>query len=66
MQVFTGSCSALVSAGCNDDWSGCSLSSLRSRVVVTTSGATTLRIRVGGYNGATGSFLINVSHTACP
>jgi len=66
MQVFSGSCSALSSLGCNDDWSGCSLSTVRSRVVVTTTGATTLRIRVGGYNGARGTFLLNVSHTACP
>jgi hypothetical protein len=66
LQVFSGGCTALTSLGCNDDWSGCSLSGLRSRVVVTTSGATTLRIRVGGYNGARGSFLLNVSHTACP
>lgn len=65
MQVFSGSCAGLTSAGCNDDWSGCSLSGLRSRVVVTTTGATTLRIRVGGYNGARGTFLINVSHPAC-
>jgi len=65
MQVFSGSCTGLTSLGCNDDWSGCSLSTLRSRVVVTTTAATTLRIRVGGYNGARGTFLINVSHTAC-
>lgn len=66
MQVFSGSCSALTSLGCNDDWSGCSSSSLRSRVVVTTTGPTTLWVRVGGYNGASGSFVLNVANSSCP
>jgi len=41
LQVFRGSCSALTSLGCNDDWSGCS-STVRSRLAVATTGATTL------------------------
>ncbi|MGB3966474.1 MAG: hypothetical protein WBO45_07060 [Planctomycetota bacterium] len=66
LQVFSGSCTALTSLGCNDDWSGCSSSTLRSRVAVTTTGATTLYVRVGGYNGASGSFVLNVANSACP
>jgi hypothetical protein len=65
LQVFSGSCSSLLSLGCNDDWSGCS-STVRSRVVVTTTGPTTLYVRVGGYNGASGTFVLNVANSTCP
>jgi hypothetical protein len=64
LQVFSGSCSGS-SLGCNDDWSGCS-STTRSRVQVTTSGPTTLYVRVGGYNGASGTFVLNVANSSCP
>ncbi len=66
LQVYSGSCSALTSLGCNDDWSGCSSSTVRSRVAVTTTGATTLYVRVGGYNSASGSFVLNVANSSCP
>jgi hypothetical protein len=67
LQVLNGAagCGALVSLGCNDDWTGCSSTS-RSRVQVTVTGATTFFIRVGGYNGASGSFVLNVANSTCP
>ncbi|MCC7062796.1 MAG: hypothetical protein IT456_08340 [Planctomycetes bacterium] len=55
IQIFSGGCGALNSLGCNDD--NCSLQSLVSTAV--TPGA--YLIRVGGYNGASGSFSLNVS-----
>jgi hypothetical protein len=33
---------------------------------VTTSGPTTLYVRVGGYNGASGTFVLNVANSSCP
>ncbi len=65
LQVFSGTCSALTSLGCNDDWSGCS-STVRSRLQVTTTGAATLWVRVGGYNSASGTFVLNVANSSCP
>ena len=65
LQVYRGSCTSLTSLGCNDDWTGCSSTS-RSRVQVTVTGATTFFIRVGGYNGASGSFVLNVANSTCP
>jgi hypothetical protein len=55
IQVFSGSCGALVGVGCNDDT--CSLQSTVS--VPVTSG--TYLVRVGGYNSAAGSFSLNIS-----
>jgi hypothetical protein len=55
IQIFSGGCGALSSLGCNDD--ACSLQSSLS--VPVTPGA--YMIRVGGYNGAMGSFSLDVS-----
>ena len=62
MQVFDGSCGNLNLLGCNDDMgtAACPASGLRSRVSVTVSAPTTLFVRVGGYNGLTGRFDVNV------
>jgi len=57
LQVFSGSCGALVSLGCNDD--SCSTQSQITNIAIT-AGAT-YYIRVGGYAGATGSFSLNVT-----
>jgi hypothetical protein len=55
IQVFSGSCASLTSIGCNDD--GCGLRSTLSLGVT----AGTYYVRVGGYNGANGSFYLNVN-----
>jgi hypothetical protein len=55
LQVFSGSCASLTSVACNDD-----TCSLQSRVSVGIAPGTYF-IRVGGYNGATGTFSLNVS-----
>ncbi|MEO6594749.1 MAG: hypothetical protein ABIP94_08350 [Planctomycetota bacterium] len=57
MQVFSGPCGALVSLACNDDDPACNLQSTIS--VPVTPG--TYRLRVGGFNGSSGSFSINVT-----
>ena len=55
IQIFSGSCGALTSVGCNDDT--CSLQS--SVTVPVTAG--TYYVRVGGYQAATGGFSLNVN-----
>ena len=55
MQVFGGSCGALVPLGCIDDF--CSYG---SRVSINATFGTTYYVRVGGYNGASGAFDIEV------
>ncbi|MBK8096205.1 MAG: hypothetical protein IPK26_03815 [Planctomycetes bacterium] len=55
IEVFSGSCGALTSVGCNDD--ACSLGS--SLTVTLTAG--THLIRVGGYNGQAGDFDLVIS-----
>jgi hypothetical protein len=57
MEVFSGNCGALVSLACSDDAPTCSLQSTVS--VPVTPG--TYRLRVGGFNGASGNFSINVT-----
>src|SRR5262249_36494497 len=53
--------------GCNDDQgSSCSVSTLRSRLSISVNRNTTYIIRVGGYNGATGSGVLTVSQSVCP
>ena len=57
LQVFSGTCAALTSLGCNDD--SCTTQSQLTNIAVTA--GTTYFIRVGGYAGATGSFSLNVT-----
>ncbi|MEO6597834.1 MAG: hypothetical protein ABIP94_24065 [Planctomycetota bacterium] len=58
LEVFdgTGGCGALLSIGCNDDSCG-----TRSVVTVNVTSGQLLYIRVGGWNLATGSFVLNVA-----
>lgn len=58
LEVFdgTGGCGALISLGCNDDSCG-----TRSLVTVNVTTGQLLYIRVGGWNLATGSFILNVA-----
>ena len=58
LEVFdgTGGCGALVSLGCNDDSCG-----TRSVVTVNVTNGQVLYIRVGGWNLATGSFILNAA-----
>ncbi|MFT7536184.1 MAG: hypothetical protein ACI85K_002138 [Hyphomicrobiaceae bacterium] len=60
IQMFSGSCGSLTSIACNDD--SCSLQSTVSASV----SAGTYYIRVGGYNGATGTFGLDVSGPSAP
>lgn len=58
LEVFdgTGGCGGLVSIGCNDDTCG-----TRSVVTVGVTNGQLLYVRVGGWNLATGSFILNVA-----
>ncbi|MBK8096108.1 MAG: hypothetical protein IPK26_03325 [Planctomycetes bacterium] len=56
LEVFDGTCAALVSLGCNDDFCG-----LQSTLQVTLTAGSTYFIRVGGFGGANGSFDLNVT-----
>ncbi len=60
IEVFSGSCGALVSLGCNDDDFGCAPSIRRSTLTVATSAAAMLYVRVGGFNGLSGTFVLDV------
>jgi hypothetical protein len=56
LQVFTGNCGgSLVSIGCNDDACGTA-----SSLTLSVTPWVIYRVRVGGYNGATGSFPLHV------
>ncbi len=60
IQIFSGSCGSLTSIACNDD--ACSLQSTATASV----SAGTYYVRVGGYNGATGTFGLDVSGPSAP
>lgn len=60
IQIFSGSCGSLSSIACNDD--SCSLQSTATASV----SAGTYYVRVGGYNGATGTFGLDVSGPSAP
>jgi hypothetical protein len=59
LQIFDGTagCGGLVDLGCNDD--ACSLQS--SMTIATVTVGTTYYIRVGGFYGATGTFMLNIN-----
>lgn len=63
IQVFdgTGGCGNLVNLGCNDDSCG-----TRSSLTVTVTPGLLMFIRVGGWNGASGTFVLNVSGALAP
>jgi hypothetical protein len=61
IDVWSGSCGALTWLACNDDDPSCVSASVRSRATVTTGAGGTLYVRVGGYNGAAGTFVLDVS-----
>ncbi len=60
LQVFGGACGALTSLGCNDDDASCR-TALRSTLTVTVAQATALFVRVGGFQGVTGTFQLDVT-----
>lgn len=55
LQVFRGTCAALVPLGCNDDWCG-----LQSRVQFAATAGQAYYIRVAGWNNLTGSGTFSV------
>jgi hypothetical protein len=64
--VYTGACGALTEVGCNDDTAGCGANALSSSVTWNATAGTTYRIRVGGYQGATGSGTLTLTGPTCP
>ena len=55
LEVFTGACGALTSLACNDDVCGA-----QSSIQIAATMGTTYAIRVGGWNGSTGSGVLRV------
>lgn len=60
LAAYSGSCTALTQLACNDD-----VCSTQSRVTFTATSGATYLIRVGGYNGATGTGSISVTGPSC-
>jgi hypothetical protein len=65
ISVHSGICGALTQLACNDDaGAGCGVSSLLSRVTnVAMMGGQTYYIAIGGYNGASGTFVFDIVAT---
>jgi hypothetical protein len=59
VQIFAGSCGALIALACNDD--ACGFQNLYSRAVASVTQDEVYYIRVGGFEGATGNFRLNVT-----
>jgi hypothetical protein len=61
--VYTGSCGSLTAVGCDDDAgnNGICPGSVQSYLSVPVVSGATYLVRVTGYNGATGSFILTVS-----
>lgn len=59
IDIYTGSCGAFTSVGCNDDFCG-----LQSQVSWASALGTTYYIRVHGFGGATGAYTLNVTCAA--
>jgi PKD repeat protein len=66
ISVHSGTCGALTQLACNDDaGAGCGVSTLLSRVTgVPMTGGQTYYIAIGGFNGATGTFVFDILSTA--
>lgn len=63
ISAYSGACGSLVQLanGCNDDsTAACGAGTLQSRVTVTLTRGTTYRIRVAGFQGATGDYTVRV------
>ncbi len=61
LEAFSGSCAALTPLVCNDDACG-----LQSRITFSVTIGDTYRVRVGGYNGSTGSGTLTVAEAPPP
>ena len=57
MAAYTGSCGNWLIIGCNDDWTGCGLT---SRMVLNVTTGTPVLIRLGGFGGASGTGIIQI------
>lgn len=64
LEVFTGSCGALVPLICNDD--GCTIPGFHSSVEIPAPGTQTYTFRIGGYNGAVGTGTLTISEIVPP
>jgi hypothetical protein len=58
LDIYTGTCGALTSVACNDDFCG-----LQSQVSWASTAGVQYRIRVHGYAGATGAYTLTVTCT---
>jgi Secretion system C-terminal sorting domain len=58
IDIYSGTCGALTSVACNDDFAGCGLQSQISWASVL---STTYYIRVHGFGGAVGAYTLNVT-----
>ncbi|MBC7836113.1 MAG: hypothetical protein H7Y88_13590 [Phycisphaerales bacterium] len=63
--AYTGSCDSLNEIECDDDTSGCG-NGFQSRISFDVTRNTSYRIRVGGFNGAEGSGILDIDQTSCP
>lgn len=64
LTVFGGACGSLVELACNDDnFFGCPVNTLSSRVETSVFGGEEYLIRVSGFNGSQGDFELHVTHT---
>ncbi|MEZ6015519.1 MAG: hypothetical protein R3F49_10420 [Planctomycetota bacterium] len=61
IELFTGTCGALTSVACNDDYCG-----VQSSVTWSLTAGSVAYLRVGGYAGTTGVGTINVTETVIP
>ena len=59
--AYSGGCGSLAQLACNDDTSGCSGNT--SRISFSATAGQSYLIRIGGYNGATGTGTLTVSET---
>lgn len=66
LHVYTGGCGGLTCVTGNDDYSGCSLASLRSEVQFCSSPGVIYLVRVSGFGTASGNFGLNTSCGAAP
>jgi hypothetical protein len=61
LAAWAGTCAAPILLACNDDSCGPPSGSTRSTLSFSTLAGTTVRISVGGFNGATGDFVLTVT-----
>jgi hypothetical protein len=64
--VYSGSCGNFTCVAGNDDAASCAANSLASTVIFSSAYGTTYYVMVGGYNGATGTFVLSTNCATPP